>query len=172
MKTSLIHIVLLFVFSFFLSDSTYGQQGRRVNLKDRGYLLFFETDAIFIPSKEINDSLFMNRYRSDTGYKVGEHEYGLRLKEIATEYKVVTNYLLNDSLISEDRIISIIPVEIKYLKAPSVLNWEITDLLFRYREKDYIFKYCTYSKRIIASIIPIRKKDQISYKQKTKVMPE
>jgi hypothetical protein len=148
------------------------QKFKKDLLKERGYLIFYEMDAIFIPSTEITDSLFINKYKGDTGYKVGEHEYTLRLKEISKEYEVVTNYLLNDSLVSEKKIISLIPVEIKFRRTSSILSWQNTALLFRYQNTDYIFNYCTYSKRIIISIVPVRSKDIIRYKQKIQAMPE
>lgn len=172
MKNLQKNIILLLVLCFCLLTSVFGQVLKKSIQKERGYLLFWDADAIFIPNKEVNDSLFMCMYRGDTGYKVGEHQYELRLKEISSQYKVVTNYLLNDSLISESKVISFIPVEVTYRKALSALNWEITDLLFRYKNKDYIFIYRTYSNRIITSIIPTRKMDKIRYKKRERVMPE
>jgi len=101
MKKILALITVLLVIGLQFANGQLKQK----KIKDKGYLIFHESTVVFIPSKEIKDSLFLNKYNGDTGYKIGENEYVLRFKEKFSKYNVVTNYLINDSLVSEKKLL-------------------------------------------------------------------
>ena len=151
MKTAK-HILVIIFFSFKVLSSI-GQSENNAVYRDTGFIIFYDENVVFIPSVDVKADQFLKNYVGDTGYRIGNNEFLSKLKLSSTKYEGVTNYLINDSLMPETKIISLIPVEIKYFISPSVLKWEITDILWRYQNKDYIFKYQTFSYRNIELIL-------------------
>jgi phosphopentomutase len=147
-----LRVILTFVILIILFGCSSSAQVKNNIIKEIGFIIFHENDLIFIPSEDSLTNIFFESYKGDTGYLINDKGYFSRLRDSSNKYHVVTNYLIGDSLISEEKEVWILPVTITSQRADYSLQHTYTDLLLRINDKDFMFNYCTYSFRKIIDI--------------------
>ncbi len=119
--------------------------------KEKGFLVIMKEQTIFIKSDLKSDKEFFEILNGSLGYEISYRSYSKELISKARIYDAEVNYNLKDSSFIESIKIGILPVEIR-CKILNNISANISNVLFRIREIDYVFKFDMNSHRDILSV--------------------
>ncbi|WP_343307872.1 hypothetical protein AAHN97_12045 [Chitinophaga niabensis] len=153
-------VFFFITFSIAMSSCNYRLFVYKDNIyhKRTGYLVFFNRNMIFYPSKHITGNDFFNA-KISKGYLVNFERDEAALYNASEKYTIDYEYLQDDRKIFVRDTVRVIPVETRSVPMNLGLTNGETDFIIRYNNTLHNFPYRVRNNESILNVYPILEKD-------------